>query len=143
VLSFFHNNPDAPPSGNLEIGDDKFALVFSDGDLAEEKLNEVCSPEWLAWLDQQGAEAIRLESRAAGTRKTRCRMSPLYAASDRFARKAPVVSNAVAVLFWNSDDQPERVIVLSNEDSVEVALAKFYGKAAKSPTHKGEARLAA
>ena len=143
VLSFFHNDTTRPPSANLEIGEDRFALVFSDADTAEDGLRDVCDPEWLKEFEAAGGSMIRSESRAAGTTKTRCRMSPLYAEKDTFARKSPVIGNAVAVLFWNEDDQPERVTLISNNETVIIPLAKFHGKSGKAPSYKGEAKIAA
>lgn len=137
AVSFFHNDADRPPSANLEIGSDKFALVFSDADVAEEQLAEVCTPEWRASFANAGGNTIRSESRAAGRSKARYRMSPLYDARDTFARKAPVESNAVAVLFWNEDDQPAHVTIVRGDDMTDVVLSKFHGRHPKAPSHKG------
>lgn len=143
AVSFFHNKADAPPSANLEVGPDKFALVFSDADIAEEQLRSVCSPEWIDQFDRNGGEGIRLESRAAGASKTRFCMSPLYAGTDTFARKAPVESNAVAVLFWSDDAQPEQVTIIRGAEVTQVPLSKFYGRHPRAPTHKGVVQEAA
>lgn len=140
VVSFFHNDATRPPSANVEIGSDRFALVFSDADVAEDQIAEISSKDWCRDFAGAGGDLIRAQSRAAGSSKTRYRLSPLYDARDTFARKAPVEGNAVAILFWNDDEQPEQVTIVRGTEVSEVALRKFHGRHAKAPSHKGIAK---
>jgi hypothetical protein len=143
MISYFRNDPRRAPSANLEIGGDRFSLVFHTADYAEDKMRTSFSTEWLRQFEATLGKALRTQSRANSTTDHRYVISPFYDAGDRFGMKEPVVPNSLAVLIWSGDGIPLSVIILVDDADLTIPLAPSAQTKPKSPTYKGNVRLAA
>ena len=143
VVSYFRNDPRREPSANLEIGSERFSLVFHTADIAEDKMRTTCTTEWLSQFEATLGKALRAQSRANGASDYRYVMSPLYCAKDRFGLKQPVVPDSVAILVWSDGEAPVSVIVLIDDGDVTIPLAPAAQTKPKAPTYKGSITLAA
>lgn len=142
-ISYFHNDPEAAPSANLEYAGHCYALVFAGADIAEEKLRPVCAQEWQDWFEGKIGCQLRQASRAADRcgSVTRYVMSPLYKKGDTFGRKTPEVPDSVAVLLWNDNNEPEEITVIAGGNVVHVPMKKTVSKNPKAPTYKGRVKF--
>ena len=143
VVSYFRNDPLRPPSANLEIGSERYSLVFHAADMAEEKMMGSFSTEWMRQFENTVGKAIRAQSRENSASDHRYVMSPLYGEKDRFGLRQPAVPDCVAVLVWSGNGVPQSVIVLIGDGDVTVPLAPVLRTKPKGPTHKGSVALAA
>lgn len=143
VVSYFRNDPLRPPSANLEIGGERYSLVFHAADMAEEKMKGSFSSEWMRQFEDAFGKAIRAQSRANNASDHRYVMSPLYGGTDSFGLKQPAVPDCVAVLMWSGDAVPQSVVVLIGDGDVTIPLAPVAQTKPKGPTHKGSVMLAA
>lgn len=142
-VSYFRNDPRKPPSANLEIGGERYSLIFSSADVAEEKIKGSFSEEWMSVFEEVAGGELRKESRAHAKSDRRYVMSPLYGEKDRFGMKQPVVSDSVAVLQWDPDGRPQSVIIVFGDVDLQVPLRSAPKTKPNGPTHKGSVRLAA
>lgn len=143
VVSYFRNDLLRPPSANLEIGGERYSLVFHAADMAEEKMKGTFSSEWMRQFEDAFGKAIRAQSRANNSSDHRYVMSPLYGGTDSFGRKQPAVPDCVAVLTWSGDAVPQSVVVVIGDVDVTIPLAPVAQTKPKGPTHKGSVMLAA
>ncbi|EZP73670.1 hypothetical protein BV96_01113 [Sphingomonas paucimobilis] len=144
AISYFHNDPTKAPSAMLEFGDERFSLLFATADGAEERLRSVSNAEWTGWLEQSGGSEIRAASRKASDagHLSRYVMSPLYAATDKYGYKAPVVENCVVVLGWEADT-PVKAMLVVGQEVYPIDLERCSYGEGRRPLFKGRAALPA
>lgn len=144
VVSFFRNDPNAPPSANLELNGKRYSLLFHRADVAEERMFACSSREWRVAFEEMIGAALREHSRDNAGSDKQYVMSPLYNERDRFGMKKPVIENCVAVLLWTDDMQPKSVTIIKDDtDIATIPLSRAQQTKPKSPTHKGSVKLAA
>jgi hypothetical protein len=143
VVSLFRNDPAKAPSANIELGQERFSLVFASADVAEEKVYTLCKPEWRKWFDEHFGAGLREKSRHCHASDERYVLSPIYAQRDRYGLKDPVEGNVVAILLWSDASEPEAVILVHGTAHTRIPLKKANQTKSKSPTHKGSVALAA
>jgi len=142
AISYFHNDPAKSPSANLEVGDERYSLIFATADMAEDRLRASSSQEWRTWFEEQCGSIIRQQSQSA-TRAgsvSQYVMSPIYSGDDRFGRKSPFMENCVVVLAWEADE-PVRAVLVLEYNWVYIDLERFSKGENKKPLYKGMAAL--
>jgi hypothetical protein len=142
AISYFHNDPTKAPSAMFEFGDEKFSLLFATADSAEERLRSVSDAAWIDWLEQSGGSEIREASRKAADdgHLSRYVMSPLYASTDKYGYKTPVVENCVVVLGWEADT-PVKAMLVAGQEMYPINLERYSFGQGKKPLFKGHAAL--
>jgi hypothetical protein len=117
--------------------------VFHPVDVAEAKLHEVCSPEWLQLYEETMGEKLRAISRAHASSDRRYVLSPMYDKSDLRGYQKPVLPDHVALLEWGNDLQPRSVIIIAEDEPTTISLHRVKQTSEKSPTHRGTLKFAA
>jgi hypothetical protein len=143
AVSYFRPDPARPPSAKLEMGDEKYNLIFHSADIAEEKLRPACTAEWLTFYDENYGRRLRTLSRGNSATDFRYVASPIYGAGDPLGYKKPALNDCVAILAWAEDGQPEGVIIVTDDDPTVIPLRPSKLTTANAPTHKGTLRRAA
>jgi hypothetical protein len=142
AVSYFRPDPTRAPSAKLEIGDEKYNLIFHTAEVAEEKLRSACTAQWLNFYEETYGGRLRAQTRGNPTSDFRYVASPIYGAGDPFGFKKPVVDDCVAILAWGENGHPEAVIIFGDVPTV-VPLRPSKLATPNAPTHKGSLRLAA
>jgi len=143
LVSLFRRDPQRAPSARLEIGEDRYNLIFHPADVAQDKLFNVCSPEWRQWFEQSAGARLRNISRANSTSDVRYVLSPVYGDKDPFGYKEPVVADCVAMLEWGEDQQPRAVVIVEEDEVRTINLLPAKKSKINGPTHKGSLKIAA
>jgi hypothetical protein len=143
LVSLFRRDPQRAPSARLEIGEDRYNLIFHPADVAQDKLFNVCSPEWRQWFEQLAGARLRNFSRANATSDVRYVLSPVYGDKDPFGYKEPVVADCVAMLEWGEDQQPRAVVIVEEDEVRTIHLQPAKQSKINGPTHKGSLKIAA
>ncbi|HEX5237289.1 MAG TPA: hypothetical protein VFW39_02345 [Sphingomicrobium sp.] len=142
VVSYFRADPARAPSAKLELGDEKYNLIFHPADITDEKLRSACTASWLTLYEEAYGRVLRDQSRGNPRSDFRYVASPIYGAGDPFGYKKPVLDDCVAILAWGEAGQPESVIIFGDYPIV-IPLRPNKQTKSNSPTHKGRLRLAA
>jgi hypothetical protein len=145
VVSFFQADPDAQPTANVEIGDDRYTLQFTTVDAFEQRIHGAASPAWYTSYDAEIGSEYRDYCRTLEQRGSVARfmVSSFNAYGDVRGYKPVAVGDALAIIGWNEAREPERVVLKINDKMTSVELQSVMSKKAKSPTHKGFGQLAA
>jgi hypothetical protein len=143
AVSYFRPDPSREPSAKLEIGDEKYNLIFHTAELTEERLRSACTAGWLSFYEKTFGRRLRAQTRGNPASDFRYVASPIYGAGDPLGYKKPVLDDCVAILAWGEDGQPEGVVIVAGDDQAVIPLRPSKLRTANAPTHKGSLRLAA
>jgi hypothetical protein len=143
AVSYFRPDPSRAPSAKLEIGDEKYNLIFHTAEITEERLSSACTAQWLSFYEQAYGHRLRAQTRGNPASDFRYVASPIYGAGDPLGYKKPVLDDCVAILAWGEDGQPEAVVIVAGDDQAVIPLRPSKLRTANAPTHKGSRRLAA
>jgi hypothetical protein len=143
AVSYFRPDPSREPSAKLEIGDEKYNLIFHTAELTEERLRSVCTTGWLSFYEETFGRRLRAQTRGNPASDFRYVASPIYGVGDPLGYKKPVLDDCVAILAWGEDGQPEGVVIVAGDEQAVIPLRPSKLRTANAPTHKGSLRLAA
>jgi hypothetical protein len=143
TVSYFRPDPSREPSAKLEIGDEKYNLIFHTAEVTEERLRSACTDQWLSFYEENYGRLLRAQTRGNPESDFRYVASPIYGGGDPLGYKKPDLDDCVAILAWGEDGQPEGVIIVAGEDHTVISLRPSKLKTANAPTHKGSLSLAA
>jgi hypothetical protein len=143
AVSYFRLDPSREPSAKLEIGDEKYNLIFHTAEITEDRLRSACTTQWLSFYEETCGRRLRAQTRGNPASDFRYVASPIYGGSDPLGYKKPVLNDCVAILAWGEDGQPEGVIIVAGDDQTIIPLRPSKLTTTNAPTHKGSLRLAA
>lgn len=143
AVSYFRPDPSRAPSAKLEIGAEKYNLIFHTAEIAEDRLSSVCTAQWLSSYQETYGSQLRAQTRGNPTSDFRYVASPIYGAGDPFGYKKAVLEDCVAILVWGENGQPEAVAIVADDSQAIIPLRPSKLRTANAPTHKGSRKLAA
>lgn len=108
-------------SGYLDIGDEKFAVVFTDFDRGFGRIERTGhNAEWCVHHNKN-CKALRDFEQATGERRT---VSALYDGNDPYAYKNPKMDTMFAYLIWE-DGFPASLVLVFGYERQEIKLSKM------------------
>lgn len=114
VVSLFQKDQDSAPTGNLEVGDDKFHFVFGSYEKQLERIRKASSTEWARKFDADLGAIARDYERKGIARWT---LSPVFEAGDTHGFKAPL-PNTAAILCWEGSLLVSCILVIDDGELV-------------------------